>query len=158
MDSQLTETPVTTLDATSQTRTNSMHQDGYIHVWWLRVKRTIDRVHSSLLYCSITWRDGMGCYWIHVSLTSCSHSLHPEQCTVNFWSVPVALFFIRALRNPTIQHDNARLHAAGNERTFLDEENVRHLPRPTCSPDLSPKENAWSMVTIRLSPYSNPYG
>ncbi|GFX54237.1 transposable element Tcb1 transposase [Trichonephila clavipes] len=37
----------------------------------------------------------------------------------------VALHFIRALRNPTFQQDNAQPHATGIVRTFLDMENVK---------------------------------
>ncbi|GFT85625.1 transposable element Tcb1 transposase [Trichonephila clavipes] len=41
---------------------------------------------------------------------------------------PKALPFIRALRNPTFQQDNARVRVHGFVRTFLDTENVRLLP------------------------------
>ncbi|GFY01869.1 transposable element Tcb1 transposase [Trichonephila clavipes] len=48
---------------------------------------------------------------------------------------PVALHFIRALRNPTIQHVICIV------RIFLDTENVQLFPLPARSPDLSPIEN-----------------
>ncbi|GFV34841.1 transposable element Tc1 transposase [Trichonephila clavipes] len=69
---------------------------------------------------------------------------------------PVALPFTRSLRNPTLQHDNARSHVAGIERTFLDTENVRLLPWPARSPDLSPIEKVWSMVAERLARHHTP--
>ncbi|GFW18044.1 transposable element Tcb1 transposase [Trichonephila clavipes] len=53
---------------------------------------------------------------------------------------------IRALENPTFQQDNVRPHVAGIARTFHDTENVRLLPWPARSPDLSPIENVWSRV------------
>ncbi|GFW17660.1 hypothetical protein TNCV_2652171 [Trichonephila clavipes] len=60
------------------------------------------------------------------------------------------------MRNPTIRQENARPHVAGNVRTFLDTENVRLLPWPARSPDLSPIENVWLMVTERLARHHMP--
>ncbi|GFU69544.1 transposable element Tcb1 transposase [Trichonephila clavipes] len=54
---------------------------------------------------------------------------------------PGVLPFIRALRKPTFQQNNARLHVAGIARTFLHMENARLLPWPQRSSDLSPIEN-----------------
>ncbi|GFX43592.1 transposable element Tcb1 transposase [Trichonephila clavipes] len=68
----------------------------------------------------------------------------------------VALPFIRAQRNPMFQQDNARRHVAGIVRTFLDTEDVRLLPRPARSPDLSPTENVWSIVVERLARSHTP--
>ncbi|PRD35658.1 UNVERIFIED_CONTAM: tc3a [Trichonephila clavipes] len=51
---------------------------------------------------------------------------------------PVALSFIRALRNPTFQQNNVLPPVAGNVRTFLDTENIRLFPWPARSPDFSP--------------------
>ncbi|GFW85780.1 hypothetical protein TNCV_854291 [Trichonephila clavipes] len=53
---------------------------------------------------------------------------------------PVVLHFIRALRYPLFQH-NAPLLVTGIIRTFLGKENVRLLPLPARSPDLSVTEN-----------------
>ncbi|GFW83997.1 transposable element Tcb1 transposase [Trichonephila clavipes] len=58
----------------------------------------------------------------------------------------VALPFIRPLRNPMFQQDNARTHVAVNVWTFFDTENVRLFPWPARSSDLSPIEDVWSMV------------
>ncbi|GFV98184.1 transposable element Tcb1 transposase [Trichonephila clavipes] len=62
---------------------------------------------------------------------------------------PVALHFIRALRNPTYQQNNARPHVTGIVRTFLETENVRLFTLPARSPDFLPIENVWSMVAVR---------
>ncbi|PRD34065.1 UNVERIFIED_CONTAM: hypothetical protein NCL1_15756 [Trichonephila clavipes] len=70
---------------------------------------------------------------------------------------PVDLHFIRALRNPTFQQDNARPHVARIVQTFLDTENVKLFPLPACSPDFSPIKTSGSwfpsdwLVTIRQS-------
>ncbi|GFU44643.1 uncharacterized protein TNCV_1507321 [Trichonephila clavipes] len=52
--------------------------------------------------------------------------------------------------------NNARPHVFGIVWTFLDTENVRQLPWPARSPDLSPIENVWSMVAQRLARYHTP--
>ncbi|GFS93055.1 uncharacterized protein TNCV_532581 [Trichonephila clavipes] len=53
--------------------------------------------------------------------------------------------FIRDLRNPSFQQDNAQLHTAGIVQTYLDTENVHCLSCPAHSPELSPikKLNPW---------------
>ncbi|GFX98549.1 hypothetical protein TNCV_1501271 [Trichonephila clavipes] len=58
---------------------------------------------------------------------------------------PVALSFIRTLLNRTLQQNRVRAHVAGIVHTFLDTENVRLLPWPARSPDLSPtaKSGLW---------------
>ncbi|GFW90235.1 transposable element Tcb2 transposase [Trichonephila clavipes] len=77
-------------------------------------------------------------------------------CYISGVLLPVALPFIRALRNPAFKQDNARQHVAGIVRTFLDTKNVRLLPCPARSPDLSLIENVWSMVAERLARYHTP--
>ncbi|GFY21963.1 retrovirus-related Pol polyprotein from transposon 17.6 [Trichonephila clavipes] len=69
---------------------------------------------------------------------------------------PMALPFIRTLRNPVFQQDNLRQHVDGSVRTFLDMKNVWLLPWPARSPDLSPIENAWSMFAKRLPAAMSP--
>ncbi|GFU49486.1 transposable element Tc1 transposase [Trichonephila clavipes] len=68
----------------------------------------------------------------------------------------VSLPFIRALRNPTFQQNNKQLYISGIIRTFLDTKNVRLLPWSARSPDLSPIENTWSMVTELLARHHTP--
>ncbi|GFW76717.1 transposable element Tcb1 transposase [Trichonephila clavipes] len=54
-----------------------------------------------------------------------------------------------------MQH-NERRHVAGIVRTFLIMKNVQLLLWPARLPDLSPIENAWSMVAERLSHHHTP--
>ncbi|GFU57716.1 transposable element Tcb1 transposase [Trichonephila clavipes] len=71
---------------------------------------------------------------------------------LHFWCVTIHGFtLIRALQNPTFQQNNAQPHVAGFVWTFLDTENVQLFPWPARSPDLSPIENAWSIVAERLA-------
>ena len=49
------------------------------------------------------------------------------------------------------KQNNAGLDVASIVLFFLDSENVQLLPRFANSPDLSPIENAWSMVDKRVA-------
>lgn len=69
---------------------------------------------------------------------------------------PVALPYLRGLPNALFQQDNARPHVARTVLNFLDTEQVRLLPWPARSPDLSPIENVWSMVAERLARHHSP--
>ncbi|GFX63509.1 transposable element Tcb1 transposase [Trichonephila clavipes] len=68
----------------------------------------------------------------------------------------VVVHFIRVLRNPTFKQDNARPYVAGIVQTFLDTENVRLLPWPARSPDLSSIKNIWCIVAERLDRHHTP--
>ena len=72
----------------------------------------------------------MGCHWIHVSITFCSHCRNFENWPLNFCCVKT-LPFIRALQNSSFQQDNARPNDdADIVQTFLDNENFRLLLWP----------------------------
>ncbi|GFX72418.1 transposable element Tcb1 transposase [Trichonephila clavipes] len=58
---------------------------------------------------------------------------------------PLALPFIRALRNHAFQQDNAQPHVVGIVLTFLDMDNSQLLSWPPRSLDLLPIENVCSM-------------
>ncbi|GFV87340.1 uncharacterized protein TNCV_4033121 [Trichonephila clavipes] len=47
-------------------------------------------------------------------------------------------------------------HVTGIVQSFLDTENIRLLPWLTCSLDLSPTENIWSMVAEMLARHHTP--
>ncbi|GFT22461.1 transposable element Tcb1 transposase [Trichonephila clavipes] len=69
---------------------------------------------------------------------------------------PMALLFIRALRNPTLPQDNAQPHVESIIRTFLDTENFRLLNWPARSLNLLQIEYVWSMVAEQLTRHHTP--
>ena len=65
-------------------------------------------------------------------------------------SRPVALLFIRTLRNATFQQDNGTSHVEGIVWAYLDTRNTQLLPYSARSTDLSPTENVWWMIDEQL--------
>ena len=45
-----------------------------------------------------------------------------------------------------LEQDNARLHSARATREFLDDHDVRTLPRPAFSPDMAPIKHLWNQL------------
>ncbi|GFU06537.1 uncharacterized protein TNCV_2023641 [Trichonephila clavipes] len=102
------------------------------------------------IYWPITWRDCKGCYCYtyRLPLVRSDVTLNSARYICGVLR-PMALPFIRAMRNPTLEQDNARPHIA-------DTENVRLLPWPARSTDLSSIENIWFMVSNRLARHHTP--
>lgn len=133
------------------------HHDGRIRVWRHRGERTLEACirhrHTGVSPGVMVW--GAIGYTSRSPLVRIDGTLNSGRYISDVLR-PVALPFIRSLRNPTFQQDNARPHVAGPVRAFLDTENVRLLPWPARSPDLSPIENVWSMVAEQLARHNTP--
>ncbi|EFN60293.1 Transposable element Tc1 transposase, partial [Camponotus floridanus] len=54
------------------------------------------------------------------------------------------------------QQDNARPHVARNVQVFFLAQHILLLLWPTRSPDMSPIEHVWDVVTHRLAHYPSP--
>ncbi|GFT79648.1 transposable element Tcb1 transposase [Trichonephila clavipes] len=110
------------------------HQDGRICIRWHRGERTLAaciRHRSSpgiMVWCAIGCMSRSPLVRTHGTLNSARF--------ISGVLRPVALPFIRALRNPMFQQDNKRPHFAIIVRTFRDTENVQLLPWPARSPNL----------------------
>ncbi|GFU38599.1 transposable element Tcb1 transposase [Trichonephila clavipes] len=146
-----------TLDAASQTEETSMHQNGRIRVRWHQGERTLAACN---LHRHTGPTPGM-MVWSAIAYTSRSplvriYGICNSAHYISGVLRPVALPFIRVLRNPTFNQGNARPYVAGMVRTFLDTGNVRLLPWPASSPDLLPIENVWSTVAERLVRHHMP--
>ena len=63
--------------------------------------------------------------------------------------LPFARGFFRS--NFVFQDDNATPHRARAIMTFLEDQDVEHLPWPARSPDMNPIENLWAEVTRRMN-------
>lgn len=51
----------------------------------------------------------------------------------------------------TLQQDNARIHKAKKVQKYLVDNNINVLEWPPQSPDLSPIENIWALLKLRIS-------
>ncbi|GFV83014.1 transposable element Tcb1 transposase [Trichonephila clavipes] len=69
---------------------------------------------------------------------------------------PVVLPYLQDLATDIFQQDNARPHMARIVQRFFVNHQIELLPWPARSPDLSPIENMWSMVTQRLTQITSP--
>ncbi|GFX63272.1 hypothetical protein TNCV_3895971 [Trichonephila clavipes] len=89
----------------------------------------------------------MRCYWIHVSVASCTHWWHFEQCTLHFWCVTTHNSTIYSSPVPACCRYCTDLPRYGK---------FRLLPYPARSQDLSPIENVWSMAAEQLAHHHTP--
>ncbi|KAJ3655729.1 hypothetical protein Zmor_014849 [Zophobas morio] len=58
--------------------------------------------------------------------------------------------YLRGLDRPLFQQDNARPHTARVTTEYLQQHNVEVLPWSARSPDLSPIEHVWNIMSTRL--------
>ncbi|GFX00800.1 uncharacterized protein TNCV_4577671 [Trichonephila clavipes] len=152
-----TDTGPVRMDSSCVSSQPGRYQDGRIRVWRHRSECTLAasiRLRHTGPSSGVMVRGAIG-YTFRSPLVRIDGTLNSARYISGVLR-PVVLPFIRALRNPMIQQDNARPHVAGIVRNFLDTENFRLLPWPACSPDLSQIENFCSMVAERLTRHHTP--
>ena len=102
------------------------HHDGRIRVWRHRGERTLEACirhrHTGVSPSVMVW--GAIGYASRSPLVRIDGTLNSGRYISDVLR-PVALPFIRSLRSPTFQQDNARPHVAGPVQAFLDTENVQ---------------------------------
>ncbi|GFX36743.1 transposable element Tcb1 transposase [Trichonephila clavipes] len=101
---------------------------------------------------------GIGRYWIslsHSSSTHCRGTLN-SQCYISEVLEPVVLPYLQGLSTALFLQDNERPHVAHIVQRFFVNHQIELLLWPDRSPDLSPIENMWSMVTQRLTQITPP--
>ncbi|GFW22652.1 transposable element Tcb1 transposase [Trichonephila clavipes] len=69
---------------------------------------------------------------------------------------PVVFPYLQGLATAIFQQDNARPHVARIVQRFFVNQQGELLPWPAGSPDLSPIESMWSIVTQRLTQITTP--
>ncbi|UYV65118.1 hypothetical protein LAZ67_3003179 [Cordylochernes scorpioides] len=69
---------------------------------------------------------------------------------------PVVLPYLQGLPTAIFKQDNARRYVACIVQRFFVNRQIELLPWPALSPDLSPIENMWSMVTQQLTQITSP--
>ncbi|KAL4493024.1 hypothetical protein ABPG72_020803 [Tetrahymena utriculariae] len=60
-------------------------------------------------------------------------------------------------RNKLFQQDNARCHTSNISKQWMTSNKIRILEWPAASPDLSPIENVWGYLSLRLKIQLNSY-
>ncbi|GFW65322.1 transposable element Tcb1 transposase [Trichonephila clavipes] len=138
-------------------RMANQHQDGHIRARWHRGESTLA---AGIRHCHtrpsprmmVSGDIGYTSLSSLVRIDGTFNSARYISSVLRTLTLP----FIRVLRNPAFKQDNERPHVAGIVRTFLDTENVRLFAWLACSSDLSPIENAWSMVVKRLARHHTP--
>ncbi|GFX19399.1 transposable element Tcb1 transposase [Trichonephila clavipes] len=79
-----------------------------------------------------------------------------SQCYISEVLETVVLPYLQGLATAIFQQDNARPHVTRIVQRFFDNHQIELLPWLGHSPDLSPIENMWPMVTQRLTQITPP--
>ncbi|GFS60788.1 transposable element Tcb1 transposase [Trichonephila clavipes] len=89
----------------------------------------------------------MGRYWISLSHSSSTHCRHFKQPALHLRGVAAScLPYLQGLATAIFQQDNAQPHVKRIVQSLCFNHHIELIPWPTRSPDLSPKENMWSMA------------
>ncbi|GFX00244.1 transposable element Tcb1 transposase [Trichonephila clavipes] len=94
----------------------------------------------------------MGRYWISLLHSSSTHCRYFKQSALHLRGVGArCLSLLQELATAIFQQDNEQPHVARIVQMFSVNHQIELLPWLARSPDLSPIENMWSMVTQCLA-------
>ncbi|GFT76264.1 transposable element Tcb1 transposase [Trichonephila clavipes] len=142
---------------TDESRIFLQHHDGRIRVWRHRGERMLNSCamhhHTGPAPDIIVW-GGIG----YPSLTPLVRIIGTlnSQSYISEVLEPVVLPYLQGLATAIFQQDNARPHVAHIVQRFFVNHQIELLLWPARSPDFSPIENMWSMVTQRLTQITPP--
>ncbi|GFW68840.1 uncharacterized protein TNCV_3640531 [Trichonephila clavipes] len=106
--------------------------------------------HCSTLCCPHSWCNGLGAtaYDSRTTLIVMRGTLTGQRYIDDILR-PYVGPFLNGLPRAIFQQDNARPHTARVAQVFL--RHFQTLPRPSCSPDLSPVEHVWDQLKRQMS-------
>ncbi|GFT32246.1 transposable element Tcb1 transposase [Trichonephila clavipes] len=140
---------------TDESRICLRHHEGRIRVWRHRGERILNicvmHRHTGPASSIMVW----GGIVYRSPLVRIAGTLNSHRCISEVLQ-PVVLCYLQGLATAIFQQDDARPDVARIVQTFFVNHQIELLPWPARSPDLSPIENMWSMVTQRLTQITPP--
>ena len=131
-----------------ESRFHLRHSDGRTRVWRRRGERYVDPCIQETDH----WGGGSVMIWGGISLNHrtplvvINGNLTAQRYINEVLRPTVIPFFPRHQEVDIFQQNNARAHSARVTTAFLNANNVRTLPWPAFSPDLSPIEHLWDQL------------
>ncbi|UYV63266.1 hypothetical protein LAZ67_2003581 [Cordylochernes scorpioides] len=136
--------------SSSASRFCLQHHDGRIRVWRHRGERMLNNCvmhrHTGPVPDIMVW-GGIG-YHFRSPLVRIAATLNSQRYISEVLK-PVVLPYLQSLPTAIFQQDNSRPHMTRIVQRFNRQ--IKLLPWPARSPDLSPIENMWSMVAEKLT-------
>ncbi|GFU38566.1 transposable element Tcb1 transposase [Trichonephila clavipes] len=133
------------------------HHEGRFRVWRHRGKRMLNSCvmhhHTDPAPGIMLW--GSIGYHSRTPLVRIAGTLNSQRY-ISGMLEPVVTPYIQGLATAIFQQDNARPHVASIVQRFFVNHQIKLLPWPARSPDLSPIESMWSMVAQRLIQITPP--
>ncbi|GFY07853.1 transposable element Tcb1 transposase [Trichonephila clavipes] len=145
------------VDFTDESRICLQHHDGRIRVWR-------HRGDNMLNSCVVHHRTGPALgimLWGGIGYHSCpplariAGTLNSQRYISEVLE-PVVVPYFQGLVKAIFQQENERPHVARIVQRLFVNHQIELLPWPARSPDLSPKENMWSMVIHRMHQIKPP--